>query len=63
MFSAKAARTGASLSESFLTCEWQFMQVVAGGTAAFAARSTVVWQYRQSMPSSPACSAWLYGTG
>ncbi len=39
------------------------MHVVAGGTAAFGARSTVEWQYRQSSPSSPACSAWLYGTG
>ena len=39
------------------------MQIAAGGTAASPARSTVEWQYRQSMPSSPAWSAWLYGTG
>ena len=29
------------------------MQVCVGGTAANAAFSTVVWQYRQSIPSSP----------
>jgi hypothetical protein len=25
--------------------------------------SIVLWQYRQSRPSSPTCFAWLYGTG
>ena len=37
---------------------WQFMHVWVGGIAAWAASSTVLWQYRQSIPSSPACSAW-----
>ena len=39
------------------------MQVFVGGTFATAARSTPVWQYRQSMPSSPAWCLWLNWTG
>jgi hypothetical protein len=39
------------------------MQVSVGGIAACAAFSTVLWQYRQSMPICPAWSWWLYGTG
>ena len=34
-------------------CEWQFMQVLVGGMPANDEVSTDVWQYRQSMPSSP----------
>ena len=41
---------------------WQFMHVWLVGTAAPAV-SIVLWQYRQSSPSSPTCFAWLYGTG
>jgi len=58
---ALADRTIFSLEARILA--WQFMQTSVGGTAACAASSTVLWQYRQSMPSSPAWRAWLYGTG
>src|SRR5690554_4883715 len=39
------------------------MHVCVGGKPAFADRSTAVWQYRQSMPSSPTWCLWLNGTG
>ena len=39
------------------------MQVLVGGMPAEAAFSTVVWQYRQSMPSPPAWCWWLNCTG
>ena len=34
--------------------EWQFMQVFVGGMPAKEECSTEVWQYRQSMPKTPA---------
>ena len=42
---------------------WQLTHVAVGGTAAWAAWSTVLWQYRQSIFKVPACSLWLNGTG
>jgi hypothetical protein len=50
----EAPRTGSRNGLSRQICAWQFMQVFVGGTFATAARSTPVWQYRQSIPSSPA---------
>ena len=41
---ASLSRTGSSLALSVAIVAWQFMQVAVGGTAASAARSTVLWQ-------------------
>ena len=46
----KLARTGSSVGLVFQICEWQLMQVLVGGILAKLEVSTVVWQYRQSMP-------------
>ncbi len=39
------------------------MQVLVAGMPAYDERSTVVWQYRQSIPSTPTWCSWLNGTG
>ena len=59
----KLARTGSSVGLVLQICEWQFMQVLVGGMLAKLEVSTVVWQYRQSMPRPPTWCAWLNGTG
>ena len=52
-FSRKLDRTGSRIGADAQSCEWQFIQVLVGGMPAKADVSTEVWQYRQSMPSSP----------
>src|SRR5713101_11800 len=59
----RLARTGSRISAVFQICEWQLMHVSVGGTPANAEVSTDVWQYLQSMPSSPTWCLWLKGTG
>src|SRR5713226_5226958 len=44
-------------------CEWHVMQVSVGGRPAKCDVSTLVWQYRQSMPSSFTWCLWLNGMG
>ena len=44
-------------------CEWHVMQVSVGGSPAYAEVSTLVWQYRQSTPSSFTWCLWLNGIG
>ena len=60
---AQLSRTGSSLADCVWTTPWQFMHVCVDGTFACGLCSTWLWQYRQSIPSCPAWSAWLYGTG
>ena len=43
-------RSGSVDAASAAIVLWQFIQTDVGGTAAKAAPSTVVWQYRQSEP-------------
>ena len=53
----------ASSGWSRKSCEWQPRQTPVDGRPAWASVSTVVWQYRQSMPSSPTWCLWLNGIG
>ncbi len=59
VFVAKLSRTGRSFALSGRTLVWQFMHTWVDGMAAKLERSTVEWQYRQSIPKSPAWSLWL----
>jgi hypothetical protein len=45
---------GRSIGASVEICEWQLRQVWVDGMPAKADVSTVVWQLRQSIRSSPA---------
>src|SRR4051812_26557669 len=62
-FVFQLSRTPPSISDPAHICWWQFMHVLVGGMPAKADVSTDVWQYRQSIPSSPTWCLWLNGTG